>query len=210
VTHRRWLYLSLVPGIAVLLRRFQDVVVVSAREREAATASLTPPLRKEHQMQNVLFLCTGNSARSIIAEAILNHDAAGRFRAFSAGSHPSGAVNPLVLDFLRSQRIPTESARSKSWDEFAKPDSPPLDFVFTVCDSAAGEVCPTWPGQPMTAHWGVADPAAHMDDPEQAKQVIRDVFHLLRQRISLFTSLPLAKLDRLSLQNKLQEIGRSR
>jgi arsenate reductase len=161
-------------------------------------------------MNNVLFLCTGNSARSIIAEAILNYDARGRFRAFSAGSHPSGTVNPLVLEFLLSQRIPTDGARSKSWDEFARPDSPPLDFVFTVCDSAAGEVCPTWPGQPMTAHWGVDDPAVHMHNPEKAKQVIREVFHLLRQRISLFTSLPLHKLDKLSLQNKLQDIGKAR
>lgn len=161
-------------------------------------------------MKNVLFLCTGNSARSIIAEAILNHDARGQFRAFSAGSHPSGTVNPLVLEFLLSQRIPTDGARSKSWDEFARPDSPPLDFVFTVCDSAAGEVCPAWPGQPMTAHWGVDDPAAFMHDPEKAKQVIREVFHLLRQRISLFISLPLHKLDKLSLQNKLQDIGKAR
>jgi arsenate reductase len=159
-------------------------------------------------MKNVLFLCTGNSARSIIAESILNHDGAGKFRAFSAGSHPSGAVNPLVLEFLRSQRIPTEGARSKSWDEFAAPSATPLDFVFTVCDSAAGEVCPMWPGQPMTAHWGVEDPAQYMHDPEKAKQVIRDVFHLLRRRISIFVSLPLDKLDKLSLQNKLRDIGK--
>jgi arsenate reductase len=159
-------------------------------------------------MQNVLFLCTGNSARSIIAEAILNHDGRGRFRAFSAGSHPTGTVNPLVLEFLQSQRIPTEGARSKNWDEFATPDSPKLDFVFTVCDQAAGEMCPTWPGQPMTAHWGVEDPAAHTDDPEKAKQVIREVFHTLRRRISIFINLPLDKLDRLSLQNKLRDIGK--
>ena len=160
-------------------------------------------------MKNVLFLCTGNSARSIIAEAILNYDGRGRFRAYSAGSHPGGKVNPLVLEFLQAQRIPTEGARSKSWDEFARPGAPALDFVFTVCDQAAGEVCPMWPGQPMTAHWGVEDPAAHMDDPEKAKQVIREVFHLLRRRLSIFTSLPLDKIDKLSLQNRLRDIGKA-
>jgi arsenate reductase len=158
--------------------------------------------------KNALFLCTGNSARSIMAEAILNHDGRGEFRAFSAGSHPTGTVNPLVLEFLQSQRVPAEGARSKSWDEFAAPGAPPLDFVFTVCDQAAGEMCSTWPGQPMTAHWGVEDPAAHIADPERAKQVIRDVFHTLRRRISIFVSLPLDKLDRLSLQNRLRDIGR--
>lgn len=207
---RRWLYLALAPGIAELLRQSQDFLAAARRGREGAAFPRDRSPTKENEVQNVLFLCTGNSARSIIAEAILNYDAGGRFRAFSAGSHPSGTVNPLVLEFLKSQRIPTEGARSKSWDEFAKPDSLPLDFVFTVCDSAAGEVCPTWPGQPMTAHWGVEDPAAYMDDPARATQVIREVFHLLRQRISLFTNLPLAKLDRLSLQNKLREIGKSR
>jgi arsenate reductase len=212
MTLRRGLYLALVPGVDQLLRQVQQFLAASAWEPDpgaVALARLSDTTHdKEHDMQNVLFLCTGNSARSIMAEAILNHDAAARFRAYSAGSHPSGTVNPLVLEFLRSQRMPVEGARSKSWDELAQPDSPPLDFVFTVCDSAAGEVCPTWPGQPMTAHWGVEDPAAYMDDPEKAKQVIRDVFHLLRQRISLFTSLPLHKLDRLSLQNKLNEIGK--
>jgi arsenate reductase len=203
---RRWLYLALVPGIDQWLRRIHEVL--AAPGKEPGTAASRRPINKENEVQNVLFLCTGNSARSILAEAILNHDANGRFRAFSAGSHPSGTVNPLVLEFLRSQRVPVENPRSKSWDEFARPDAPPLDFVFTVCDSAAGEVCPAWPGQPMTAHWGVEDPAAHMDDPEKAKQVIREVFHVLRQRISLFTNLPLAKLDRLSLQNKLNEIGK--
>jgi arsenate reductase len=211
MTFRRGLYLALVPGIEHLLRQVQQFLAPAAWERDASKAALQCPRNiqhQEHNMQNVLFLCTGNSARSIMAESILNHDAPGRFRAYSAGSHPSGTINPLVLEFLRSQRIAVEGARSKSWDEFAQTDSPPLDFVFTVCDSAAGEVCPTWPGQPMTAHWGVDDPAAYMDDPEKAKHVIRDVFHLLRQRISLFTSLPLHKLDRLSLQNKLNEIGR--
>jgi arsenate reductase len=156
---------------------------------------------------NVLFLCTGNSARSIMAEAILNHAGQGRFAAFSAGSHPSGKVNPLVQRFLDGRHITTPGARSKSWDEFARPGAPVIDFVITVCDQAAGEMCPIWPGQPMTAHWGVADPAAYMDDPEKAEQVIRDVFHILHRRIAIFASLPLERLDRLSLQSKLREIG---
>ena len=159
---------------------------------------------------NVLFLCTGNSARSIIAEAILNHMGRDRFRAYSAGSHPGGTVNPLVLAFLESQKLPTLGARSKSWDEFARPGAPELDFVITVCDQAAGEACPVWPGQPMTAHWGVDDPARYMDDPEKARQVIRDVFLILQRRISIFVNLPVEKLDRLSLQSKLREIGATR
>ncbi len=156
---------------------------------------------------NVLFLCTGNSARSIMAEALLNHAGQGRFRAFSAGSHPGGEVNPYVLEFLQSQRFPVAEARSKNWDEFAQPGAPGLDFVVTVCDQAAGEACPVWPGQPMTAHWGVDDPARYMDDPEKARQVIRDVFHVLQRRILIFASLPIEKLDRLSLQNKMHGIG---
>lgn len=156
---------------------------------------------------NVLFLCTGNSARSIMAEALLNHAGQGRFIAFSAGSHPSGEVNPQVLEFLASQGLPTLGARSKSWDEFAQPGAPQLDFIITVCDQAAGEACPVWPGQPMTAHWGVDDPARYRDDPEKARQVIRDVFHVLQRRILIFASLPIEKLDRLSLQNKMHGIG---
>jgi arsenate reductase len=210
MAERHWLFANLVCDLGLLQRRIQEFVTVAAWERDAKAAATPSSLRRDYTMQNVLFLCTGNSARSIIAEAILNYDGAGRFRAYSAGSHPSGAVNPLVLEFLQSQRIPTAGARSKSWDEFARPGSPPLDFVFTVCDQAAGEVCPVWPGQPMTAHWGVEDPALHMNDPDKAKQVIRDVFHTLRRRISIFASLPLAKLDRLSLQSKLREIGKNR
>ena len=156
---------------------------------------------------NVLFLCTGNSARSIIAESVLNHNGEGRYRAFSAGSYPSGAVNPLVLEYLANQGISTTGARSKSWDEFAAPDSPPLHFVITVCDDAAGEVCPVWPGQPITAHWGVEDPARFMDDPEKARRVINDVFHTLHRRIQLFTSLPASSLDRLALTAAVREIG---
>jgi len=159
------------------------------------------------KMLNILFLCTGNSARSIIAECILNRVGAGRFRAFSAGSYPSGTVNPLVLEFLRNQRMSTESARSKSWNEFAKPNAVELDFVITVCDDAAGEACPVWPGQPIIAHWGVADPARFMDDPDVARKVINDVFHILYRRIHLFTSLPISSLDRLALTKAVREIG---
>jgi arsenate reductase len=158
----------------------------------------------------VLFLCTGNSARSIMAEAILNHVGAGRFRAYSAGSHPAGKVNLLVLEYLERQHLPTEGARSKSWDEFAAAGAPKLDFVVTVCDQAAGEVCPIWPGQPITAHWGVEDPAAYMNDPEKARSVIQEVFRILHRRIQLFVSLPIAKLDRLSLQAATRDIAKKK
>ncbi|TXF10415.1 arsenate reductase ArsC [Pelomicrobium methylotrophicum] len=157
---------------------------------------------------NVLFLCTGNSARSILAEALLRHHGGSRFNAYSAGSHPAGRVNPYVLEFLASQRLPTEGLRSKSWEEFTRPGAPPLHFVFTVCDSAAGEVCPVWPGQPMTAHWSVKDPAVHAD-ADEARRAVREAFHVLSRRIGLFVSLPLEKLDRLALQQRLEEIGRT-
>ena len=156
---------------------------------------------------NVLFLCTGNSARSILAEALLQHSGKGRFKAFSAGSQPTGRVNPYALDYLRANGLPTDGYRSKAWDEFAAPGAPPLDFVITVCDNAAGEVCPVWPGQPVTAHWGVPDPAAVEGTDDQKRRAFSDACHLLRARIQLFTSLPLAKLDRLSLQRKLRDIG---
>ena len=156
---------------------------------------------------NVLFLCTGNSARSIMAEAILNHVGRGRFSAFSAGSHPGGTVNAYVIEFLESQRLPVAGARRKSWDEFARPGAPQLDFVITVCDQAAGEACPIWPGQPMTAHWGIEDPARYMDDARKAREVVRNVFLVLQRRISIFANLPIEKLDRLSLQNKVRDIG---
>jgi len=155
----------------------------------------------------VLFLCTGNSARSIIAESVLNHLGDGRHRAFSAGSFPSGKVNPLVLEYLTQQGISTADARSKSWDEFASPGSVALDFVITVCDDAAGEACPVWPGQPITAHWGVEDPARFMDDPDRARKVIHDAFHTLYRRIQLFSSLPASSLDRLALTAAVREIG---
>ena len=156
---------------------------------------------------NALFLCTGNSARSIIAEALLNHLGQDRFRGFSAGSHPTGAVNPLVLEFLRENGIAVESPRSKSWDEFARTDAPRMDFIITVCDQAAGEACPIWPGKPIAAHWGVEDPARFMDEPERARLVIRHVFHLLRERIMQLASLPIDKLDRASLEMRLRKIG---
>jgi arsenate reductase len=157
---------------------------------------------------NVLFLCTANSARSILAEAILNAIGEGRFRAFSAGSHPRGAVNPAALDVLRSLGHPVEELRSKSWDEFAVPGAPQLDFVFTVCDNAAGEVCPIWPGQPVTAHWGIADPAAVEGSDAEIHAAFFDAYRQLKNRISLFTALPIASIDRLSLCHRLAEIGK--
>jgi arsenate reductase (thioredoxin) len=159
------------------------------------------------RVYSVLFLCTGNSARSILSEAILNYRGRGRFQAFSAGSHPTGRVNPFALELLARMKIPTEGLRSKSWNEFAAPDAPALDFVFTVCDNAAGEVCPYWPGQPMTAHWGIPDPAAVEGSDITRTDAFRDAFRVLERRISLFTSLPIASLDRLSLSQKIRDIG---
>ena len=158
---------------------------------------------------NVLFLCTGNSARSIIAESILRSVGAGRFNACSAGSHPAGRVNPLALELLRKNGMPTAGLRSKSWDEFAQPGSPRLDFVFTVCDSAAGEACPVWPGQPMTAHWGIPDPAGVEGDEAAKRRAFAAACHTLRHRIGIFASLPLDRLDRLSLQRRLEALGNS-
>ena len=157
----------------------------------------------------VLFLCTGNSARSIFGEVLMNDLAPTRFRGYSAGSRPAGHVNPHALALLESMRLPTEGLRSKSWEEFARSDAPRLDFVFTVCDQAATEPCPVWPGQPMTAHWGIPDPAAVEGDERQRTKAFRAAFFALRHRISLFTSLPLASLDRLRLQRRLDDIGRS-
>jgi len=160
---------------------------------------------------NVLFLCTHNSARSIMAEAILNNPviSRGRFKAYSAGSHPSGNPNPYALDQIDSVDLPLDGLRSKTWDEFALPDAPKMDFVFTVCDNAANEVCPVWPGQPISAHWGLPDPAAVEGGNEQKRRAFAEAFRHLSYRISIFTSLPLEKLDRLSLQQKLKEIGKS-
>jgi len=157
---------------------------------------------------NVLFLCTGNSARSVIAEAILNKLGAGQFRAFSAGSQPKGQVNPNTLLLLDGLGYDTSGFRSKSWDEFAKPGAPALDFVFTVCDNAAGEACPFWPGQPMTAHWGVPDPAEATGSPAEIALAFKDAYRMLHQRIAVFTALPIASLDKMSLQAKLKDIGR--
>jgi arsenate reductase len=161
------------------------------------------------RVYNVLFLCTGNSARSILAETILNRRGKGRFKAFSAGSHPKGAVHPLALALLERKGFPTEGLRSKAWDEFAQPGAPKLDFVFTVCDNAAGEVCPIWPGQPMTAHWGQPDPAAVEGTDLDKTNAFREAFRMLERRIDMFTSLPMASLDQLSLGNKVREIGKS-
>jgi arsenate reductase len=157
---------------------------------------------------NVLFLCTGNSARSIMAEAILNQKGKPSFSAYSAGSYPAGSVNPNALKQLETARLPTDNLRSKSWDEFAKPGAPQLDFVFTVCDNAAKEVCPVWPGQPVTAHWGVPDPALVSGNKEKIERAFRDAFVVLDRRISLFLALPLSSLDKLAIKNELDHIGR--
>ena len=158
---------------------------------------------------NVLFICTGNSARSILAEALMNHLGGGRFRAFSAGSHPNGVVNPIALSTLRQLRIATDGFRSKSWDEFAQPSAPVLDFAFTVCDNAAGEVCPFWPGQPMTAHWGLPDPAAVEGSDEQRAKAFMDTAVALKRRIELMLALPLGTLAGISLQRELDQIGKA-
>ncbi|NLH81245.1 MAG: arsenate reductase ArsC [Phyllobacteriaceae bacterium] len=160
------------------------------------------------RIYNVLFLCTGNTARSILAESILTKDGAGRFRAFSAGSHPKGTVNPFALKVLERADHPTAGFRSKSWDEFAVPGAPVMDFVFTVCDAAAGEACPVWPGRPMTAHWGIEDPAAIEGTDLQKETAFVTAFRHLKNRISAFRSLPLASIDALALGNQLREIGR--
>ena len=156
----------------------------------------------------VLFLCTGNSARSIIAEALLNAMAGGRFQAHSAGSFPKGTVNPYALELLRKNRLPSEGLRSKSWNEFAAPAAPRLDFVFTVCDQAASEICPVWPGQPIAAHWGIADPAALTGSEDERRVAFFKVYSVLQRRLSIFVSLPLETLDRLALQQRLDDIAR--
>ena len=161
----------------------------------------------DHQY-NILVLCTGNSARSILGEVLFNVRGAGRYKAYSAGSHPTGRVNPFAIETLQSLRLPTEGLRSKSWDEFAKPGAPELDFVFTVCDNAAGEVCPFWPGQPVTAHWGLEDPAAVEGSDEDKREAFRKTAMMLNRRIELFSSLPLDKLDRMALTAELGEIGK--
>ena len=159
------------------------------------------------RIYNVLFLCTGNSARSILAESILQKDGAGRFQAFSAGTHPKGEVNPFALKVLKSYNYPSEGFRSKNWEEFADPGAPVMDFVFTVCDNAAGETCPVWPGQPMTAHWGIEDPAAVEGTDIQKETAFVSAFRYLKNRISVFTALPITSIDKLALGSRLREIG---
>jgi len=161
----------------------------------------------EPEVYNVLFLCTGNSARSILAEVMMNSMGKGRFRAYSAGSMPKGEVHPLALDLLEKNRLPIDGLRSKSWGEFARPGAPALDFVFTVCDNAAGEVCPVWPGQPMTAHWGIPDPAAAEGSIDERRKAFFTAYSQLSARISLFVNLPIDRLDRMTLQKKLRDIG---
>lgn len=162
------------------------------------------------KIYTVLFLCTGNSARSILGEALINYWGQGKFRGFSAGSHPKGQVHPIALELLKQMKLPTERLRSKSWDEFAAPGAAYLDFVFTVCDNAAGEVCPYWPGQPMTAHWGLDDPAAVEGSDTEKWLAFRRTFSQLESRIKIFTSLPIASLDRIKLQENLDSIGKLR
>ncbi|HEY2686464.1 MAG TPA: arsenate reductase ArsC [Steroidobacteraceae bacterium] len=158
---------------------------------------------------NVLFLCTGNSARSILAESLLNDRGQGRFKAFSAGSFPKGQVHPLALELLSRMNLPTDNLRSKSWDEYAAPGAPPIDFIFTVCDNAAGEVCPVWPGKPMTAHWGIADPAAVEGSQSDRASAFRKALQELESRIKLFVALPIESLDQMALKEKLRAIGRA-
>ncbi|HJU39422.1 MAG TPA: arsenate reductase ArsC [Tahibacter sp.] len=161
------------------------------------------------RVYNVLFLCTGNSSRSILAEATLNHKGRGHFRAYSAGAHPTGTVNPHALALLERAGIPTDGLRSKGWEEFEQPDAPVFDFVFTVCDNAAGEVCPVWPGQPVSAHWGVPDPAIVDGDEETKTHAFRDAFTIVQRRIDLFTSLPFASLDRIAINEQVRDIGKA-
>jgi len=160
------------------------------------------------RIYNVLFICTGNSARSIIAEALLNASGHARFRGYSAGSHPKGAVHPMAIEELQRLHVPTEGLRSKSWEEFARPHAPKLDFVFTVCDQAAGEMCPVWPGQPLTAHWGMPDPAAAEGSDEAKRKAFRDVAVLMKRRLDLMLALPLERLDRLALHQEIRDIGK--
>jgi arsenate reductase (thioredoxin) len=167
------------------------------------------PEPRDHQPFNVLFLCTGNSARSIMAEAILNREGRRNFRAFSAGSHPKGRVHPYALDLLRKMNFDITQIRSKSWNEFTGPDAPKLDFAFTLCDDAAAEVCPVWPGQPMTAHWGLPDPAAATGKEAEIRLAFAETFRMLNNRISIFVNLPIKSLDKLSLQKQLDAIGRT-
>jgi arsenate reductase (thioredoxin) len=189
----------------VIARRNQEKLQISPDH--APTKKEEMPMKDE--VFNVLFLCTGNSARSILAEAILNRVGAGRFKAFSAGSQPKGEVHPYALQLLKSLNHDTSFARSKSWEEFAAPGAPEMNFVFTVCDNAANEACPVWPGQPMTAHWGVPDPASVEGTEAEKHLAFADAYRMLNNRISIFTSLPMRTIDKLALQKRLDEIGRN-
>src|SRR5687767_9042716 len=197
--------LGIVPhaGLGAHVRAGQALALRRSEKRRQGSV-----LRSSDGGMNVLFLCTGNSARSILAEAYLNSAGRGRFTAYSAGSHPAGKVNPFALQLLEKNRLPTKGLRSKNWDEFAAQGAPPLDFVFTVCDAAAGEVCPVWPGRPITAHWGIADPAAVVGTDEDKRKAFLRAFTELSTRINLMLALPVDKLDRLTLRNKLDEIGK--
>jgi protein-tyrosine-phosphatase len=177
------------------------------RRRDLSPRRAAVPRNDPDKIYNVLFLCTGNSARSILAESLLNHCGHGKFQAFSAGSFPKGEVHPMALDLLKRTNLPAEGSRSKSWDEFAAPGAPPIDFIFTVCDNAAGEVCPVWPGKPMTAHWGIADPAAVEGTDAEKAFAFHKALKELDTRIKLFTDLPIGSLDSMTLQAKLREIG---
>ena len=160
-------------------------------------------------VKNVLFVCTGNSARSIIAEGLMNHFGGKRFRAYSAGSHPKGEVHPMAIEALKHYKLPSDGFRSKSWEEFAQPDAPQLDFVFTVCDNAAGEMCPVWPGRPMTAHWGLPDPAAVEGSDEVKRKAFNDTVVQMKRRIELMLALPMASLDRMAVQREVRDIGKA-
>jgi arsenate reductase len=183
---------------------------MSAGGKSKTPQEVTMKQREDKGPFNVLFLCTGNSARSIMAEVLLNRAGQGKFRAFSAGSQPKGQVHPYALDLLRRMNFDVSGLRSKSWSEFAQPEAPKLDFVFTVCDNAAAETCPVWPGQPMTAHWGVPDPAAATGNEAEVRLAFADAFRMLSNRINIFVSLPLRSLDALSLQRQLDAIGNSK
>jgi protein-tyrosine-phosphatase len=184
--------------------------LLPARAAEQPTQEIAMPDAPNRESFNVLFLCTGNSARSIMAEAILNREGKGKFRAYSAGSQAKGRVHPYTIDLLRKLNFDIGGFRSKNWSEFARPDAPKLDFVFTVCDNAAAEACPVWPGQPMTAHWGIPDPAAATGNEAEIRLAFADAFRMLNNRISIFVSLPIRSLDKLALQKQLESIGKSK
>ena len=219
--HRSFFFAQMIAGLGSLVRKYREFEESDGRWRFAVgnglpqksfrKSNLGKTMESEQKILNVLFLCTHNSARSILGEAILNNLAVsqGRFKAFSAGSHPSGKPNPFALECIRNAGLSTEGLRSKDWLEFAAPDAPKLDFVFTVCDNAANEVCPVWPGQPMSAHWGLPDPTAVEGSDEEKRKAFSSTFRHLSTRIGIFTSLPMTKLDKLSLQKKLNEIGKS-